>query len=73
MKEKKNKKFYNFTEKQKRRDRSNKPKLWSVPKDYRQMFNREREAKAKQVFIKILKGYKAEFDLDKKDVGWYYW
>lgn len=72
MKKYKNKKFYNFTDKQKRRDRSRK-NLWTVDSDYRKMFNRERQAKAKQVFIKILNGYEVEFEPERKDVLWYYW
>jgi hypothetical protein len=72
MKKQKNKKFYNYTDKQKRRDRSRKS-LWTASKDYRQMFNRSREAKSKQVLIKILAGYEAEFEPERKDVLWYYW
>ena len=71
MKTKKNKKFYNFTEKQKRKKRS--CGETGVPKYYRQMFNRERKAKARQTLKKLLSGKEVEFEVEKKDVGWYYW
>lgn len=44
-----------------------------VPKYYRQMFNRERKARAKVIFQKILNGYEMEFELEKKDVRWWWW
>lgn len=73
---KKNKKRYNFTEKQKRRDRfrSNQSKWFrSVPGWYCRMFNREYSAKCKVVLRKILNGEEIEFPRDVKDAGWYYW
>lgn len=51
MKTKKNKKFYNFTEKQKRKDRSVKRDL--PPAGFRKLFNDERDAKNKQILRKI--------------------
>lgn len=71
MKTKKNKKFYNFTEKQKRKDRSVKRDL--PPAGFRKLFNDERDAKNKQVLKKILDGKEVEFSVDKKCIGWWYW
>lgn len=68
---KKNKKFYNFTEKQKRKDRTVKRDL--PPASYRQIFNDEFDAKCKQTLIKILQGKKIEFPIFVKNIGWYYW
>ncbi len=67
---KRNKKRHTFTEKQKRKDCICKDK---VPAWYRKMFNREKEAKAKQTLGRIIKGYDVEFEPEVKDVGWYWW
>lgn len=71
MKKNKNKKFYNFTEKQKRKDRTVNRDL--PPACYRQIFNDEFDAKCKQTLIKILQGREVEFPVFVKNIGWYYW
>ncbi len=71
MKTRKNKKFYNFTEKQKRKDRTVNRDLPSA--SYRKEFNDEFKAKRKQALIKILQGRDTEFPIFVKDIGWYYW
>jgi len=71
MKKNKNKKFYNFTEKQIRKDRTVKRDL--PPASFRKIFNDEFDAKCKQALIKILQGKEVEFPKLVKDLGWYYW
>jgi hypothetical protein len=71
MKTIKNKKFYNFTEKQKRKDRNVNRDL--PPAHFRKIFNDEFSAKCKQVLIKNLQGYEIEFPIFVKDIGWWYW
>lgn len=71
MKTKKNKKFYNFTDKQKRKDRSVKRDL--PPASYRKPYNDEFDAQCKVALSKIRQGKEAEFPRFVKCVGWYYW
>lgn len=71
MKKNKNKKFYNFTEKQKRKDRTVSRDLPSA--SFRKDFNDEYKAKRKQALIKILQGKEVEFPIFVKNIGWYYW
>lgn len=73
MKNKKSKKFYALTEKQKRKDRRHKGWRWSVPKFYRQMFNDEFDAKCKQAMVNVLKGKEVEFPVFVKDIRYFYW
>ena len=71
----KTKKFYNFTAKQKHRDRyKNGKQNWSVPAWYRKMFNRELKAKEKQATREINMGKEdVLYPVFKKNVRWYYW
>lgn len=69
---KKNKKYYNFTEKQKRKDAGTKNHWGRVPASYRRDSVRKRRRQAGQVLIKILLGFNAEFRPDRKDVRWNY-
>lgn len=73
MKTKKNKKFYNFTEKQKSKDRSKRKTFWSVPSHFRRRHNRFRKAEAKKILHQILKGREVEFVPEKRTVRWDYW
>lgn len=70
----KTKKFYNFTKKQKQRDRTKNGKQnWNAPSWYRKMFNDELKAQQKQTLRKILQGREVEFPVFKRNVRWYYW
>jgi hypothetical protein len=71
MKNKKNKKFYNFTEKQKRKDRSL-SRLDYAPSSMRKIFNTEKKAKNKNALRKIFTGIEVEFQHEKKNVNWWY-
>lgn len=71
MKTIKNKKFYNFTEKQKRKDRTVNRDL--PPATYRKIFNDEFDAKSKQALLKTMKGKDVNFPIFVKNIGWYYW
>lgn len=70
-----NRKFYNFTDRQRRRDRSLKyAGMWrSVPKHYRKWFNKEYNAKSKVVLHKLMLGQEVEFPRFVRDAAWYYW
>ncbi len=70
MKTRKNKKFYNFTEKQIRKDRTVNRDLPSA--SYRKIFNDEFNAKCKHALVKILHGKEIEFPIFVKNVRWYY-
>ncbi len=71
MKTRKNKKFYNFTEKQIRRDRTRKTFYWTVPKSFRQIFNKEKKAKNRQALRKLLQGKEVFFEKETNDVRWW--
>lgn len=76
MKTKKNKKFYNFTEYQKRRDRNRKmPRFWlgSVPSWHRRMHNGFRKSESKHILQQILKGKEVEFVPEKRTIQWEWW
>ena len=71
MKTKKNKKYYNFTEYQKRKDWH--PKTGqNASSGYRKMFNKELKAKNRHVLQRILQGDDVEFIVEIKDVNWYW-
>ena len=71
MKTRKNKKPYNFTEKQKRKDAGVNRDLPSA--SLRKIFNDEFKAKYKQVLIKKMAGNELiEFPVFVKDVNWWY-
>lgn len=71
MKTKKNKKFYNFTEYQKRKDRSL-HHLDYAPSAYRKCFNRSTKANYRHLVRKIKQGFDIEFPVEKKNVNWFY-
>lgn len=71
MKPKKNKKFYNFTEKQKRKDRSANRDL--APRSFRKIFSDEFNARSKRALYRNLNVREVEYPVFKKNVAWWYW
>ena len=72
MKTKKNKKYYNFTEYQKRRDGSLKHEDNNADSGFRKVFNEERKARNRHTLNRILQGDEMEFPVERKDVNWWY-
>jgi hypothetical protein len=73
---KKNKKHYNFTEKQKRRDTYSKNwRSGSAPKWCRKMLNKAKKNKDKKALEAITTGYNTDavFTWYRKDALWIWW
>jgi hypothetical protein len=75
MKSYRNKKFYNFTDKQKRKDRSVKWCSKIFPSsNYKVPFREKERAQIKSLMIRIKKGQAdVMFPNRRRSIGWYYW
>lgn len=72
MKNSINKKPYNYTEYQRRKDKSV-GNHWTVPSSYRRLANSKMKAKSKATLHKFLRGEEVMFEVERRNILWNYW